>query len=161
MEESIHWAQKWLATHGWATEKLPEEVQATPWSNVQRLLTTEGYVYLKEMSPELALEPAVITILQEYSRAVPVVLSTNKELNCFLMKDAGVLLRQYLKDHFRLDLLCKAFAVYRYSTRRRSACRYFFLFRRARLAPEIATGIDMINQDVLSEGITAAELLTQ
>lgn len=106
----IQWACDTLLLQGYALRnKIPENVQNTPWSYVIRLVTFEGYVYLKHTPPLLALEANINQILYEhFHAAVPEVIARNNELNCFLMKDAGRPLREILKKKFEVELLCNA-----------------------------------------------------
>jgi hypothetical protein len=57
--------------------------------------------------------------VHQFNASVPVVIAINDDLHCFLMKDAGLSLRQYLKSEFYPDLLCqsiKAFTAFQRST---------------------------------------------
>ncbi len=109
-KEVIHWGSKYLSSHGYALKSdLPEKVQNTPWSDVVRFATTDGYIYLKRTPKLIALEAIITQILHDqFHASVPVVIAHNAELNCFLMKDAGRPLRQILKKQFDAGLLCKA-----------------------------------------------------
>jgi Phosphotransferase enzyme family len=53
-------------------------------------------------------------LYEQFAANVPVLLGINKKLNCFLTKDAGLSLRDYLKQHFQADLLCLAINNYTY-----------------------------------------------
>lgn len=87
----------------------PEEVQITPWSKVYRYTTSQGTVFLKIVPAAISLEADIIRILHDQFKAnVPVVIASNQDLNCFLMKDAGVSLRGILKSTFDIELLYKA-----------------------------------------------------
>jgi len=109
-KEIIQWGCKYLSSHGYTLKSnLPENVRNTPWSNVVRFATSDGYIYLKHTPKLLALEAVVIQILHDqFNAAVPEVIAHNAELNCFLMKDAGRPLREILKKKFDAALLCKA-----------------------------------------------------
>jgi hypothetical protein len=81
----------------------------TPWSSVVRINTGSDLFYLKTTPALIALESEIIKILHDQFRApVPILISHNPELHCFLMKDAGISLRSILKKKFDTDLLCKA-----------------------------------------------------
>lgn len=57
----IQWASQYLSSHGYTLKsKLPENVLNTPWSDVVRFATSEGYIYLKHTPALLALEAPVI-----------------------------------------------------------------------------------------------------
>lgn len=108
--EAIQWGAHYLISHGYALKtNAPEIMQDTPWSYVVRFATFNGYVYLKQTPPMLALEAAIIKILREQFHAhVPEVIAHNPKLNCFLMKDAGKSLRIILQEKFDTTYLCKA-----------------------------------------------------
>ena len=64
-----------------------ENIQETAWSSVSRVLTTSGYIYVKQTPSLLALEPTIIEILHDKLQAnVPVIIDVNKKLNVFLMR---------------------------------------------------------------------------
>ncbi|MFT4059857.1 MAG: aminoglycoside phosphotransferase family protein [Legionella sp.] len=113
------WARDYLASQGYFFEHLPHIVQETPWSNVFRFTTSKGDVYLKQPAPLLAQEAKVLQLLRrQFNASVPLVMAINDDLHCFLMQDAGISLRRYLKSEFHPDLLCqaiKAFAAFQRS----------------------------------------------
>lgn len=81
----------------------------TPWSSVVAINKGDEIVYLKSMPERIALEAKIIQILRDQFQAcVPIVIASNDELHCFLMKDAGQSLRSILKQKFDEALLCKA-----------------------------------------------------
>ena len=105
----INWATTSLASHGYTLQQAPEILIETPWSNVIRFSTLQHDVYLKQMPPDISLDPQIIQCLMDQCHAsVPVVIDINEELHCFLMKDAGLNLRAYLKNEFQPDLLIQA-----------------------------------------------------
>ena len=110
----IQWGRDYLLSHGYTLKNdAPEDIQITPWSHVVRFSTSKGYIYLKQTPPLLPLEPKIIKILHDqFHSAVPEVIATNIDLNCFLMKDAGRPLRETLKKNFDVNLLCKAIDQY-------------------------------------------------
>jgi hypothetical protein len=109
-DEIIQWASTCLLSLGYTLKSnLPENVLNTPWSYVVRFETSDGYVYLKHTPELFALEPTIIQILHnQFHAAVPTVIAHNAKLNCFLMKDAGLSLRERLKQKFDEVLLCRA-----------------------------------------------------
>jgi hypothetical protein len=113
------WTTDCLASKRYPCEHSPEIVQETPWSNVFRFTTSKGDVYLKQPAPLLAQEAKILQLLAyQFNASVPVVIAISDELHCFLMKDAGISLRTYLKSKFHPDLLCqsiKAFAAFQRS----------------------------------------------
>lgn len=106
---AIQWACKQLNSLNYALKaSLPEDVQHTPWSYVVRFETSEGYIYLKQTPPLIALEAKIIqTLHDQFHAAVPTVIAGDTHLNCFLMKDAGPSLRKVLKQKFDEALLCR------------------------------------------------------
>jgi hypothetical protein len=97
----------------WATDYLNSQdykvVVETPWSQVIRFATSNGPVYLKQTPPALFLEPKIIQLLQgQFHANVPTVIASNDVLYGFLMKDAGITLRSYLKTNFQPELLLTA-----------------------------------------------------
>lgn len=109
----IQWAEQSLLSGGYTINNPPENIQTTPWSKVKRFLTTQGYVYLKQMPAALSLEPEIIQILSDQFHVnVPTVLDINNDLNGFLMKECGVRLRDSLQSNFQVDLLSQGIKKY-------------------------------------------------
>jgi len=106
----IQWGGKYLSSHGYVLKNnSPENVQDTPWSYVVRFITSNGNIYLKHTPKLLALEAAITRILHDqFHASVPEIIAHNANLDCFLMKDAGSSLREFLKKKFDVTLLCKA-----------------------------------------------------
>ncbi len=81
--------------------------------SVTRFLTSNGVVYLKQTPPALSIELKITEILYEKFHApVPEIIDKNKDLSCFLMKDAGIPLREIQKSNFQPDLLTKTLQKY-------------------------------------------------
>ncbi|MFA6303672.1 MAG: hypothetical protein WC627_11165 [Legionella sp.] len=96
----INWAANYLM------DSIDSEVVVeTPWSNVIRLTCSKGVFYLKQPAPTIAQEAKILQLLKAN---VPSVLATNEDLHCFLLQDAGLNLRNYLKTNLQPDLLCRA-----------------------------------------------------
>lgn len=110
----LEWAIQYLKNRGYElTNESPDIIQNTPWSEVSRIETTVGYLYLKKTPPLIAHEPIIIQTLHEQCHApVPEIVAYNIDLNCFLMKDAGEHLRPTLKNNFDVDLACNAIQVF-------------------------------------------------
>ncbi len=84
-------------------------VVKTPWSKVLKINTCSQVVYLKQTPKLIGLEAEIIQLLRDrFQAAVPAIIAYNAELNCFLMKDAGISLRSILKQKFDTDLIVKA-----------------------------------------------------
>lgn len=117
----IKWATNLLGSKGYSLLDSSEVVQETPWSNVIRFSTSHGDVYLKQPAPLLAQEAKILQLLaQQFNAHVPVVIAINVDLHCFLMKDAGLSLSEYLKTESHPDLLLcqsiKKFTAFQRST---------------------------------------------
>ena len=108
-----------LAVAGWAKQqliafgyKLMEEsivVRDMPWSKVSRFKTSKQLVYLKQMAAPFVIEPKILQFMHEnFSTAVTEVIAMNEKLSCFLMKDAGQVLRDVQKKNFQTQLFCNA-----------------------------------------------------
>lgn len=98
-----------MISKGCSLQHAPEIVVNTPWSQVIRLSTSKGNVYLKQTPPAISLEPKIIQLLGEQIHAsVPIVIVINESLHCFLMEDAGQTLRAILKTDLQPDLLFQA-----------------------------------------------------
>jgi hypothetical protein len=94
------WGTDCLVSNGYSIEHSPEIVLSTPWSNVLRFATPTENFYLKQtpLSLFLSNEPKIIQLLSsQFHASVPAVIEINNDLNCFLMRDAGISLRQALK----------------------------------------------------------------
>ena len=109
-----------LISRGYSLQYSPEIIQETPWSKVFKFSTSKGDVYLKQPAPLLAQEAKVLQLLlRKFNANVPIVIAINDDLHCFVMKDAGISLRQYLKTAPHPDLLCqsiKQFTAFQRST---------------------------------------------
>lgn len=111
----IKWATHYMDSMGYSQYDLPKIVLETPWSNMFRLATTKGLVYLKQTPPSttFSLEPKITQLLVEQFHApVPKVIAVNDELHCFLMEDAGESFRIYLKNKLQPDLMCQSILQY-------------------------------------------------
>ncbi|WP_131782390.1 hypothetical protein [Legionella gresilensis] len=105
----INWATDYLTSNGYFLVAQPEIIQETPWSNVIRLPTSHGDVYLKQPAPLLANEANIIKCLAHRCKAsVPTIIANHSDLHCFLMQDAGLTLRTYISEEGKTELLCKA-----------------------------------------------------
>jgi len=107
------WGIDWLASNGYSVEHSPEVVLSTPWSTMVRFSTSTGDIYLKQTPPAISAEPKIIQLLSEqFHASVPVVIASNNDLHCFMMLDAGKVLRATLKEKFSPDLLYQAIKEY-------------------------------------------------
>lgn len=109
----LKWATDYLNSQGYSLQGPPDIMLETPWSNVVRFSTSKGTIYLKQPAPLISQEAKITQLLADkFHASVPFVMASNDELHCFLMKDAGVTLRTYLKTEFQPSLLCKAINQY-------------------------------------------------
>jgi len=161
---TIKWATDFLISQGFSLSGLPEMVVETPWSNVIRFSTSKEDVYLKETPSALFLEPKIMQLLaNQFHSRVPMVMASNNDLHCFLMKDAGLSLRKHLKTEFRPDLLYQC--IKQYTTIQRLAENNIDDFLELevpdwRLDKLLALYDQLINQTELlkADGITNEEL---
>ena len=74
----IHWAINILNNNGYQIHtSIPEIIQNTPWSEVYRFKTNQGFIFLKKVPPALSLEPKIINILcKEFHANVPQIIAT-------------------------------------------------------------------------------------
>ncbi|HHF7375738.1 phosphotransferase [Legionella bozemanae] len=109
----LKWATHYLLSKGYSLLHSPEIMLETPWSNVIRFSTSKGYIYLKQPAPSISQESKIIQLLADkFHASVPIVIAINDKLHCFLMKDAGQSLREYLKHELQTNLLCQAIKQY-------------------------------------------------
>lgn len=159
------WAHRALLANGYVPIETPQIIQDTPWSSVSKILTTNGFVYLKLMPLTLSLEPQVTQLLAtKFDAPVPNIIAQNQELHCFLMSDCGQPLRSLLKHNFQVDLLKQALGIY---TRIQFATAnqvYIFLklgvpdWRLAKL-PDLYVQL-ILQQDFLQQdGMTADDII--
>lgn len=102
-QEAIKWGIQSLHNLGYtATQSAPENILSTPWSSVYRFKTEGALFYLKQVPEMLALESDVIALLKNrFDADVPKIIAANEELNCFLMRDAGVRLHDFFQNGFQ------------------------------------------------------------
>lgn len=110
MDNHIAWAIDILNHYGYQVQtSIPEVVQHTPWSDVDRFKTNHGDFYLKKVPTAISIESKIINILyKEFHASVPKIIADNHELHCFLMQDAGIRLFDSFKENFRADILIQA-----------------------------------------------------
>jgi hypothetical protein len=107
------WVEHELSAKGYAIDGPPETIRAMPWSKVTRFTTSSGFIFLKEMAPVFSLEPTLIQTLRQWDGDhLPAIIAINNHLDCFLMKDAGIPLRDHQKGEFQLEFMCKILDVY-------------------------------------------------
>lgn len=110
---AIAWAEVYLANNQYILQGSFETVRIMPWSSVYRVLTSRGYIYLKLMAPPFVIEAKLLNYLAgQFSVCLPTVITIKEELACFLMVDAGMPLRYFLKDNYQIDLSFEALNSY-------------------------------------------------
>jgi hypothetical protein len=104
----VKWATDCLTSKCYLVNQW-EVIAETPWSYVIKFSTSLGNIFLKQAPPSIAIEPKIIqTFKEELHANVPHIIAINDEHHCFLMKDAGQTLRQFLKIHTQPNLLFQA-----------------------------------------------------
>jgi aminoglycoside/choline kinase family phosphotransferase len=162
----IQWAEEYLSSNGFTITALPEHVRTMPWSSVTRFITSAGSIYLKQTPPALFLEPVITQILYDrFHASVPIVIATNKELHCFLMKDAGNPLRDLFKSGFQADLLCQS--IEKYTFIQHAATEHINIFLelgvpdwRLELLPSLYAELIKKEDILIADGMTTDELNT-
>lgn len=115
IEQLTEWTNKFLLANRYQLLGSLEEVQITAWSSVRRILTTNGYIYLKKIPNLLSSEPFIIELLHnQFHECVPIIIAVNDELNCFLMKDAGQPFYLLTDNKLRLNLIRETISKYKY-----------------------------------------------
>ncbi|MGQ3892351.1 phosphotransferase [Legionella sp. CNM-4043-24] len=107
---AVKWAISTLESNGYSTITHREIVQ-TAYSVIHKIVTSRENFYLKQTpaSTTFSLEPAITRLLEnKFQAPVPSVIAVHEELHCFLMKEAGVSLRAYLKTNFQPNLIFEA-----------------------------------------------------
>jgi tRNA A-37 threonylcarbamoyl transferase component Bud32 len=90
-------------------------VVETPWSNVLKISTLQGQVYLKQTPPDLFIEVDIIKKCRELCGIIdiPEVIAADNKLHCFLMKECGdVSLRTLFDERLNVNLLANGLQVY-------------------------------------------------
>jgi len=107
----IEWAMKALKQSEMNTAVVAE----TPWSNVLKISTLHGPVYLKQTPSDLFIEVDIIQKCRELCGItdIPEVIAANKNLHCFLMKECGdESLRTVFDGRLNIELLVQGLQVY-------------------------------------------------
>lgn len=162
---AIEWALTTLQELGYIIRNHdPETILSTPWSCVYRFSTDRDDYYLKQVPRTLSLEADVIQMLQVTCAApVPIIIANNSKECCFLMKDAGIPLRESLKQSFDVDTLVRA--IRDYIAMQRATIDYLPLFLDMDVPDWRLIKIPQCYQEVIqqeellrSDGVTDVEL---
>lgn len=107
------WVKKSLNELGYGLDSEPEMVRDMPWSQVSRLYTPEGIIYLKISAEPFSNEANLLNYLSKIGvESIPEIIAKNIEKRCFLMKEAGKTLRESLKLNYDLALPSQALTTY-------------------------------------------------
>lgn len=108
-KDILNWATNYLLNDDNSLVHDSEIVVATPWSNVIRLSSSKGNIYLKQSPPSISQEANILHLMRtQFHASVPLIITVSDEHHCFLMRDAGSKLRAYLKNELKQELLCQA-----------------------------------------------------
>jgi hypothetical protein len=109
-QATIQWAINTLSTLNYKlTNQQFTIVKDTPFSYVAFFQTHLGKIWLKATPKLIGIEPQLIELLRrDFHARVPEVIAQNRELDAFLIKDAGVSLREILKQEFDVHVVCQA-----------------------------------------------------
>ena len=84
-----------------------------PWSQVYRVASTKGWIYVKQIAEPFAIEVSLLNFLnEEGERAIPCVLAADKALRAIVMLDAGEPMRTRLLQHYDQALAQEALRIY-------------------------------------------------
>lgn len=101
----LTWAQASFQTKGILVQEI-KKVLDTPWSAVYSIKTNNALYYLKQTPKDLYIEAKILEKLSfHFPSDCPNLIAYNDQLLCFITKDAGISLRQYLHKSLELDLL--------------------------------------------------------
>jgi len=165
MSHALQWARDVLSAQGILLADADiEPLRDVPWSAVTRLKTPDGNLYLKQTAPLFSIESALMEKLGTLSPGlVPNVIARNPALRCFIMDDAGSVLRDTLKADFQPDLLANALKVYAELQRDVAASVEEYLsmgvmdWRLSEL-PRLYDGLLAKEESLLTDGLATDEL---
>lgn len=140
-------------------------ITQTPWSTVLKIETPHSIVYLKQTPSDLFIEAEIIKLCRDVCKIthIPEVIATNKNLHCFLTKDAGNPLREILKQQFDENLFCKA--VCEFNAMQLIAADYVDMFLdigvpdwRLEKLPELYSQLLLEKDILMADGLTEREI---
>lgn len=109
----VHWCETTLKSKGYCLLGTVEAVRLMLWSKVYRILTSEGYIYIKQMTTPFAIEAKLIHYLAGREQpALPTLIAYNEALLCFMMLDSGTTLRTILKQYYDIDIVTQGLVTY-------------------------------------------------
>ncbi|MCS5709159.1 aminoglycoside phosphotransferase family protein [Candidatus Berkiella cookevillensis] len=109
----VIWCETVLKSKGYSLLGSIEPVRLMLWSKVYRILTSEGYIYIKQMTAPFAIEAKLIHYLVGRGlHALPKLIAYNEALLCFMMQDSGTTLRTILMQHYDIDIAIQGLVTY-------------------------------------------------
>lgn len=112
-QDQYFWAHHTLNSLGYRTLGDPIIIRDRPWSCVGCYKTSRGKVYLKSMAEPYANEANLLEFLNKKKiQHITHVISSNSELSCFLMTEAGDPLRENQISQFDLEKFCRYLEIY-------------------------------------------------
>lgn len=113
IQHALTWAADYLQKENYSILSPATAVREMPWSKVYQFLTSQGIIYLKQMAPSFSIETTVLSILSNIPcKNIPKMIASNNELRCFLMFDAGDVLRPKLKIDYQVSLVQAILRIY-------------------------------------------------
>jgi hypothetical protein len=110
---ALRWAEAYLQAENYIIHSPAAAVREMPWSKVYKFITSKGIVYFKQMHPTFSIEIAILSMLKNVAfKNIPIMIASNDGLHCFLMRDAGDILRDKLKVDYQVDLVIEIFKIY-------------------------------------------------
>jgi hypothetical protein len=106
MNNFIAWADKVLSPYDIVSINL---VFNKSYSSLYTVETNDGLFYLKVNNPKFTYEHNVLNYLYKtFPTYVPKVIHSNQHLNCFITKDSGEPLDEYLRNYLKEGLIIQA-----------------------------------------------------
>lgn len=108
---ALDWARQILNADSSACTFEHKAIALTPWSSVYAINTQGALYYLKKTPHTFLQEADIILLLKKETRAsLPHIIAKNRDLNCFLMADAGRPLHEILNKKNNESLIRKTVA---------------------------------------------------
>ncbi len=111
--KEICWFTSYLKDKEYVIKGSVEPVRLMPWSEVYRVLTDKGYLYLKKMTKPFSIEAKLIQHLsKKHQSMLPKIVDYDETHLVFIMEEAGSPLRYRLKEKYEIVLINKALTLY-------------------------------------------------
>lgn len=112
-QQALNWAKTYLQDIGNQPQGSFIPLRVMPWSSVYSIATSIGAIYLKQTVGPFAIEVILLPyLIKVFPEILPKIVGTNQDLLCFLMRDAGYPLRDYLRVNYQVELANKGLAAY-------------------------------------------------